>query len=183
MNTRPREQRIARRPFVVSDGVGLRRLSGPAVVMQNPKHVVNIASMIRNCAAFGISILCITGDRVDVPTGRKGDRLPRQERMREYETVQVIHNDFPLHLFNDKIVPVAVEIMPGAIPLPYYEHPENAVYIFGPEDGSISTGLRAACHHFVSIPSIHCLNVAQAGGVVLYDRVAKFAKLPRIGGS
>lgn len=144
--------------------------------MINPKHVVNVAAMIRNCASFDVSTLCYTGDRIDLPTGRKGDRLPRQERMREYETVQVIHHDFPLHLFSDKITPIAVEIMRDAIPLPYFAHPEQGVYVLGPEDGSIPTGMRAACHAFVQIPSLHCLNVAQAGGIVLYDRIISLGR-------
>jgi tRNA(Leu) C34 or U34 (ribose-2'-O)-methylase TrmL len=163
VNTHLRDARIARKPFTVSDGIELRKLNGPAIVMQDPKHVVNIATMIRNCAAFGVNILCYTGDRIDLPSGRKDER----------GTVQVIHNDFPLHLFSNDVSPVAIEIMPEAIPLPYFKHPENAVYVFGPEDGSISTGLRAMCHHFVVIPSLHCLNLAQAAGIVLYDRVSK----------
>ena len=177
MNTLTRDARIARKPFSISNGEGLRRLCGPAVILQNPRHVVNIASMIRNCAAFGVQILCYTGDRVDLPSGRKGDRMPREERMRDYETVQVIHHDFPLHLFGHDVVPVAIEIMPDTTPLTFFEHPDNAVYVFGPEDGSISTGLRAACHQFVSIPSLHCLNLAQAGGIVLYDRTSKLSTL------
>ena len=163
MNRRPKEEKVARRPFVVSNGNGLRRLSGPAVVMDNPKHVVNLASMIRNCAAFGVGLLCYTGDRVLEPTKGDGD-------LRGRDPVHVIHHDFPLQLFDHKVVFIGVEILPNAVSLPYFEHPENAVYVFGPEDGSISAGLRGMCHQFVSIPTIGCLNVAQAGGVVLYDR-------------
>lgn len=174
MTVLPREQRVARQPFVVVDGTDLRGLAGPAVVMCNPKNVVNLSSMIRNCAAFGVQTLCWTGDRIEVPTGRKGDRMPREERMREYETVQVIHNDFPLFMFGPEAVPVAVEIMPGTQSLEFFEHPEQAVYVLGPEDGSISTGMRAVCHAFVQIPSLHCLNVAMAGGIVLYDRVRRW---------
>ena len=170
-----RTARIARQPYEFVDGSGLRRLSGPAVVLANPKYLANLAEMIRNCAVFGLNTLCWTGDRIQVPTGKKADRLPREERMRDYETVRVINNDFPLHLFKADIVPVAVELLPGAVPLPYFEHPDNAVYVFGPEDGSIPTGLRAMCHHFVRIPSLHCLNLAQAGGITLYDRQVKRA--------
>jgi tRNA(Leu) C34 or U34 (ribose-2'-O)-methylase TrmL len=167
----PTEQRVARRPFVVTNGSTLRGLSGPAVVLVDPKNLVNVASMIRNCAAFGVNTLCYTGDRVDLPSGRKGDRLPREERMRDYDTVQVVHHDFPLRLFKPDVVPIGVEIMPGTVPLPYFEHPYHGVYVFGPEDGSLPTGIRAVCHDFVQIPSMHCLNLAQAGGIVLYERM------------
>jgi tRNA(Leu) C34 or U34 (ribose-2'-O)-methylase TrmL len=172
MSTRSIQEKVARQPFIITDGTGLKRVPGPAVVLINPKHIVNVASMIRNCAALGINTLCYTGERVEIyPNGKGANRVPREERMREYETVIVIHNDFPMRFFRDDVVPVGVEIMTGALPLPLFEHPDQAVYIFGPEDGSIPTGWRALCHHFVQIPSIHCFNLAQAGGIMLYDRM------------
>lgn len=173
MTGRTRDERVARQPFIVSDGTGLRRLRGPAVIMCDPKHVVNVSSMIRNCAAFGINTLCLTGDRIELPSGKKRSRMPREERMREYETVRVIQHDFPLTLFANSVVPVAVELLAGAVPLPMapYIHGDETVYVLGPEDGSVPAGLRACCQHFVQIPTKHCLNVAMAGGIVLYDRV------------
>ncbi len=36
---------------------------------------------------------------------------------------------------NTKIV--CVELAEGAIPLPEYQHPDQAYYIFGPEDGTL----------------------------------------------
>lgn len=199
MAGRTTSERVAREPFVVSDGEDLRNLRGPAVVMVNPKFIVNVASMIRNCAAFGIDTLCLTGERIEIPTGKKGKRLPRQERMREYRTVQVVQHDFPLTLFASSIVPVCVELLPSALPLPIVAnidanwgagkyagvHADEAVYILGPEDGSVPAGLRACCHNFVTLPTMHCLNVAQAGGIVLYDRVvsrwrAGLADLPEL---
>lgn len=164
--------RVAQRPYRVSAGDG--GLRAPAVVMCDPKFVVNVASMVRNCACFGIDTLVITGNRVEIPTGTKRDRLPRQERMREYRTVELVRHDFPLALFPPDVVPICVELLPNAMPLPLVEeHPPNAVYILGPEDGSVPAGLRAVCHQFWRIPSLHCLNVAQAGGIVLYDRTVK----------
>jgi tRNA G18 (ribose-2'-O)-methylase SpoU len=139
--------------------------------MLEPKFVNNIGSMIRNCACFGVEYLIYTGDRVDIPTGGKGDRLPRQERMRQYQTVKVVNVDFPMSFFPPSTVPVGVELTPSAMPLPLLDHPTSAVYILGPEDGSVPAGWRELCHHIVQIPSEHCLNVAQAGGIVLYDRM------------
>ena len=149
-------------------------LTFPAIVMLNPKFAVNVASMIRNCAAFGVEWLFITGDRVEVPSGLKGDRLPRQERMRQFQTVKVVRAELPLLLFDSfgkSVAPIGVELTESSMPLPLLHHPDNAVYLLGPEDGSISKGWRAICHNIVAIPSKHCLNVAQAGGIVLYDRM------------
>jgi tRNA(Leu) C34 or U34 (ribose-2'-O)-methylase TrmL len=57
--------------------------------------------------------------------------------------------------------------------LPYFEHPENALYIFGPEDGSLSAGILSACHRFVQVPMLHCANLASTIYLTLYDRHCK----------
>jgi tRNA(Leu) C34 or U34 (ribose-2'-O)-methylase TrmL len=54
-----------------------------------------------------------------------------------------------------------------------FVHPENAYYIFGPEDSSIKKELLDHCLHVVYIPTIGCMNLAATVHVVLYDRMAK----------
>jgi tRNA C32,U32 (ribose-2'-O)-methylase TrmJ len=54
-----------------------------------------------------------------------------------------------------------------------FEHPENALYLFGPEDGSIPQMYLQYCHRFVVIPTRHCVNLAAAVYTVLYDRQCK----------
>ncbi|MGO2076172.1 MAG: RNA methyltransferase [Pseudoalteromonas sp.] len=68
---------------------------------------------------------------------------------------------------------VVIELIEGATPLPDFKHPENAFYIFGPEDGSISKEILAWCDEVVYIPTIGCMNLAATCNVVLYDRQAK----------
>jgi len=41
------------------------------------------------------------------------------------------------------------------------------------EDGSISQVYLQHCHRFIIIPSHHCLNLAAAVYLVLYDRIVK----------
>src|SRR5712671_2579160 len=88
-----------------------------ACVLVNPKYPHNVGGAIRACAAFGIPNLCWTGKRIDIP--RFGGRLPREERMREYNNaVKWIQYDKPLNLrsndpeVNYDGVPVAIEIHP-----------------------------------------------------------------------
>src|SRR5262249_30755303 len=69
-----------------------------------------------------------------------------------------------------KPVPVAVEVRANSEPLTTFEHPENAVYVFGPEDGSIRKPWLHLCHRFVHIPANHCLNLATTVAVVLAHR-------------
>src|SRR5262249_34036115 len=71
------------------------------------------------------------------------------------------------------VTPVAVELLPTAQPLTSFEHPEDALYVFGPEDGGLPKAVRLLCHRFVFIPTHHCLNLAAAVNVVLYDRRLK----------
>ena len=71
-------------------------------------------------------------------------------------------------------IPVAVELVEGARPLPEYTHPDRALYIFGPEDGSLQQEILDWCGaEVVYIPTQGCMNLAATVNVVLYDRLAK----------
>ncbi len=72
---------------------------------------------------------------------------------------------------NAKIV--CVELVEGATPLPEYRHPDNAFYLFGPEDGTLSQEVIDRADAVVYVPTIGCLNLAATVNVVLYDRLAK----------
>lgn len=68
---------------------------------------------------------------------------------------------------------VCVELVEGGIPLPEYQHPDSAFYIFGPEDGTLSQELIDQADAVVYVPTVGCLNLAATVNVVLYDRMAK----------
>jgi hypothetical protein len=103
---------------------------------------------------------------------RQYDRLPREERMKGYRDVTWIHSDRPFDHF-DRVHPVCIEILEGSVRLQDFVHPQNAIYVFGPEDGGVPQVIRRYCFSFVHIPSFHCLNLAAAVNVVLYDRAIK----------
>jgi tRNA(Leu) C34 or U34 (ribose-2'-O)-methylase TrmL len=71
------------------------------------------------------------------------------------------------------VTPVCVEFDRTAEQLPQFVHPENATYVFGPEDDSVTAATRSECHRFVTIPTLHCTNLAAAVYIVLYDRMCK----------
>ena len=73
----------------------------------------------------------------------------------------------------DECVTVAVERVAEAAPLPEFEHPESAAYVFGPENGSLEETILERCAHVVAIPGHECSNLAAVVNVVLYDRIAK----------
>jgi tRNA(Leu) C34 or U34 (ribose-2'-O)-methylase TrmL len=150
-----------------------RRGRPPAVALINPKYPHNVGAVLRACSCWGARQLWWTGERValDVP---RGERLPREERLRGYRDVEMVIDD---HLFDrfdpGSVTPVAVELLPTAESLVSFDHPEDALYVFGPEDGGLPKAVRVLCHRFVLIPTHHCLNLAAAVNVVLYDRRLK----------
>jgi tRNA(Leu) C34 or U34 (ribose-2'-O)-methylase TrmL len=80
------------------------------------------------------------------------------------------HRSMP---FDGTVVPVAVELRRNAESLIEFTHPEDAVYVFGPEDGSLDRAVLGLCHRFVVIPTRQCTNLAAAVYTVRYDRHAK----------
>lgn len=151
----------------------LDRSATPAIVLMNPKFPHNVGQTIRICAAFEAKQVIYTGDRMDELLAELG-RIPREERMRAYKHVGLERDDRPFDRFKGtKASIVCVEVDETAEYLPYFEHPQNAVYVFGPEDGSVAKAARHDCHRFVTIPSVHCLNLSTAVGLLLYDRLSK----------
>lgn len=151
----------------------------PAVVLCDPRYPHNLGQVIRSCSCFeGVKQVWWTGERVTRELEHL-TRIPREERMRGYADVQIAHHPQPLSLYESAgVVPVAVEYRPGSSEsLHDFTHPEKAVYVFGPEDGSIPPGVLRACHRFVMIPTQHCLNLSVAVSVILYDRQAKARNL------
>lgn len=142
----------------------------PAAVLTRVKYPHNLAAAIRACSCFGVPTLMWTGSRFAFTDG---ERLPREERMKGYADVKVYAEDRPFDRLPAGVTPVCVELLPGSQPMNEFEHPENACYVFGPEDGHVPQAFRALCHRFVYIPSNHCLNLSAALNVVLYDRVVK----------
>lgn len=150
-----------------------------SIALIDPHHARNVGTAVRAASCYGIPEIFVTGNRVrlvgdDAPKTRRAARaatyrLPREERMRDGRCVTVTRVEKPIEV-NPGLTPVAVELVPGAELLPYFEHPEDALYVFGPEDGSIPPAVLAACHRFVKIPQLHCSNLASAVYMILADR-------------
>lgn len=133
----------------------------------NPKSPENVGMVMRAAGCYAASKVFYTGERFD--------------RARKFFTdTKNAHEKIPLEHTNNLLasVPagtkiVAVELVEGAIPLIKFEHPQQAYYIFGPEDGSLTQTILDASDHVVYIPTIGCMNLAATVNVVLYDRLAK----------
>lgn len=144
----------------------------PAVILTNPKYIHNIGGTIRACSCFGIDTLMWTGKRIQIDPESK-ERIPREERMKGYRSVEWFQTDRPFDFLPPDAVPVAIELTESSEPMTTFEHPEKAVYVFGPEDGSVTQMVRRFCHRFVYIPTHHCVNLSAAVYMTLYDRRLK----------
>lgn len=144
----------------------------PAILLCNPKFAHNVGTVLRSAVCLGAKQVWLTGSRVSL-CDSDYERIPREERMKDYATVPLMHSERPFdHFHPSKVVPVCIEF-DGPESLMSFEHPRNALYIFGPEDGNVPQVIKRFCHRFVSIPSQHCLNLATTVTIVLYDRMAK----------
>lgn len=144
----------------------------PSIALIDPQYAHNVSMVVRLASCYGIPQVWFTGDRVRTDLDEL-KRLPREERMKGFKDVDIIHYDHVFDQFPKDVVPVAVEVREGSEPLHLFEHPENALYVFGPEDGSIPAALLRHCHRFIVIPTRHCLNLATAVSTVLWDRQVK----------
>lgn len=142
------------------------------VALIDPKYPHNVGQVLRLCACYDVPKLVISGRRVALEGDGKRYRLPREERLKSYSSVDLSQHDKPTRLFGDA-TPVAVEFGQSSECLIEFQHPNNAVYVFGPEDGSLDRRILGACHRFVHIPTRHCLNLSTAVATVLYDRRIK----------
>lgn len=133
----------------------------------NPKSPTNVGMVMRAAGCFEVDAVFYSGARFD--------------RARKFATdTKNAQSKIPLtHIDNLPEAPVAdakfvaIELIEGAVPLMDFVHPEQAYYIFGPEDGSLKKDILDSCDHVVYIPTIGCMNLAATVHVVLYDRMSK----------
>jgi len=137
----------------------------------DPKSPTNVGAVMRAAGCFQAAAVFYTGIR-----------FPRSERFNT--DTRNANRDIPLTGVTSllEVVPerariVCVELVEGATPLPEYQHPDRAFYIFGPEDGTIRQALIDKADDVVYVPTRGCLNLAATVNVVLYDRMAKSAPI------
>lgn len=133
----------------------------------NPKSPENVGSVMRAAGCYQADGVKYTGQRyeraVKLATDTKSAR----------HTIPLIGVDSLLDDLPSETKIVCVELAEGATPLPQFQHPKKAIYIFGPEDGSINQKIANKADHVVYVPTVGCMNLAATVNVLLYDRLAK----------
>ncbi|MCU4675449.1 RNA methyltransferase [Catenovulum sp. 2E275] len=135
--------------------------------LTNPKSPTNVGAVMRAAGCFAANAVNYTGQRYERAAKYQTD-TKNQLRHIPLTGVDCLVEAAPE---NAKII--CVDLVEGAIALPDFQHPENACYIFGPEDGTIEQAVIDQADYVVYIPTYGCLNLAMSVNVVLYDRVSK----------
>lgn len=141
-----------------------------AVGVEGLSKTGNFGNLIRTAHAFGASFFFTINaetkvTRFGTDTSRTSDSIPY----------------YPWENLDEMRLPkdcklVGIELIDDAIALPSFRHPPRAAYVLGPERESLSKGMVARCDYVIKIPTSFCINVATAGAIVMYDRVATYGK-------
>ena len=138
------------------------------LALHRPSRPENIGGAFRAADVYGVRLVVLGGGALPPePLGHPTDTTEAWRR------IPVLFAEEVLDALPEGCVPVAIERVSDATPLPEFEHPESAAYVFGPENGSLDEAILGRCTHVVSIPGHECSNLAAAVNVVLYDRMAK----------
>ncbi len=132
--------------------------------LDNPKSKVNVGAALRAAGVYNAAFVATSGKRYG-----SGDT----DTMKAYRHLPFIRAENLRDIIPYDCVPVAVDLIEGAIPLPDYTHPERAFYIFGAEDATLGARILDWCRDVIYIPTSGCMNLAATVNVVLYDRLAK----------
>jgi len=137
------------------------------IALSDPKSPANVGAVMRAAGCFGADAVFYTGNRYARSAKFHTDTHAASRKI-PLTGVADLRDSAPAGM-----QVVCIELAEGAIPLADFQHPEQAMYIFGPEDGSLSQAVIDRADAVVYIPTIDCLNLAATVNIVLYDRAAK----------
>ena len=126
---------------------------------------------MRAAGCFGVDAVFYTGTRHDRAAGFRTDTKNRTLSI-PLQGVECL-----LDAVSEDMTVVCVELVEGATSLTDFQHPDQAFYIFGPEDSTLSQAVIDRADAVVYIPTVGCLNLAATVNVVLYDRLLKSGKV------
>lgn len=136
------------------------------VGIYHPKREVNVGGLYRSAHLFDAAGVFTVGRRYS-PQATDTSKAARHLPLVHYTDI----DDLIAHLPHAAPL-IAVELTATATPLTEFEHPRQAVYLFGAEDHGLPAAVLDRAHHHVVIEAAlpWSMNVAQAGAVVLHHR-------------
>ncbi|HSO03679.1 MAG TPA: TrmH family RNA methyltransferase [Candidatus Limnocylindrales bacterium] len=135
------------------------------VAIENVEHDLNIGSIVRTANAFNVAGVHVVGRR----------RWNRRGAMVTDAYLSITHHPDPEGLVawsREAGLPIlAIDVVPGAIPLDDYEMPRGCVLLFGQEGPGLSPQALAGADAVLSIPqygSTRSINVAAAAAIAMH---------------
>jgi tRNA(Leu) C34 or U34 (ribose-2'-O)-methylase TrmL len=142
--------------------------------LSNPKSPTNVGAVLRAAGCFRADGILYTGIRYDRAAAFCTDT------QNQSKNIPITNVECLLESAPEGAKVVIIELAENAKSLTNFQHPENAFYIFGPEDGSVKQKVVNKADSVVYIPTHGCLNLAATVNIVLYDRLTK-SDLPEEG--
>jgi tRNA(Leu) C34 or U34 (ribose-2'-O)-methylase TrmL len=141
--------------------------SHASIGLVNPKSPTNVGGVMRAAGCYSADAIYYTGKRYDRAAKHQTDTKNIAEK------IPLTGVDCLFDAVAEGTKVVCVELVEGATPLPQFEHPANALYILGPEDGNLTQEMVDRADEVVYVPTVGCMNLAATVNVLLYDRLAK----------
>lgn len=142
-------------------GIGVEGISKP----------MNLGSLMRTAHAFGAAFVFTVGAVYARDEARLADTSDASRNVPLFEFPDPDALRLPLGC-----TLVGIEIAEDAVDLPSFRHPRAAAYVLGPERGALSPAMLALCEHVVKIPTRFSINLALAGALTMYDRLASLGR-------
>lgn len=157
---------------------------GFEVAIENWTHDFNIGSIVRTANAFTANAVHIIGPK---KWNRKGSLMT--------ELYQHVYNHASVEEFVDNITEqarireverpriIALDIVPGAVPIETCDFPENCIMIFGAEGPGLTTKALELADDVVYISqtgSVRSLNAGAAAAVAMHTWVMQHGKIAQI---
>ena len=100
-----------------------------SIGLLNPKSPTNVGGVLRAAGCYNAKQVFFTGSRYLRANKYHTDTKNVLEHI-PLTQVESLEQAKP-----EGATTVVIELVEGATPLPEFKHPENAFYVFGPEDG------------------------------------------------
>ena len=161
----------------------LAKNSHVTIGLTNPKSPSNVGAVMRAAGCYRVDQVVYTGRRYahaakfsgskhNTDTQQASDKIPLIG-VEDFLQLKQSSIKQQLEKLPESTKIICVDLVEGATPLPHFQHPEQALYIFGPEDGTISQAMIDQADDVVYVPTVGCMNLAASVNVLLYDRLAK----------
>jgi tRNA G18 (ribose-2'-O)-methylase SpoU len=136
------------------------------VAVENIEHDLNIGSIVRTANAFNVAGVHIVGRR----------RWNRRGAMVTDAYLDITHHPDPADLqawAQSAGLPIlAIDVVPGAVPIEGYEMPSSCILMFGQEGPGLSPEALASADAVLSISqygSTRSINVAAAAAIAMHS--------------